>query len=71
MVEIRGRLPTVSHFEEGVEQVYFERGDEVRVLVDESEKAYSSKEKLYLTVGGLEQVARSGDFVYFDSKLKF
>lgn len=70
MVEIRGRQPTVTRFEDDQTEIKIERGDDIEVRVDATGKAHSSATKIYLTAGGLERVVRNGDLFYIDNKLK-
>jgi len=70
MIEIRGRQPTVTRFEEEASEIRIERGDDIEVRIDSTGKAHSSASKIYLTTGGLERVVRNGDLLYFDNQLK-
>ena len=69
LVELRGRSPTATHFQEE-EFVRRERGDDIEIKIDASGRAVSSESKIYLTTAGLERVVRNGDLCYFDNTLK-
>ena len=70
MVEVRGRKPYITPFEEGADRVEIERGMDIEIRVDTTGHSLSSVEKMYLSTSGLEQVVRNGDQVYFEGGLR-
>jgi pyruvate kinase len=69
MVEIRGRCPNATPFQDE-SFVRRERGDDIEVKMDATGRAVSSEDKIYLNTPGLERVVRNGDLCYFDNTLK-
>ena len=70
MVEVRGRQPCITKFEDDLKEIKIERGDDIEIRIDATGKTLSSQTKIYLTTSGLEKVVRNGDLVYFDTSAK-
>lgn len=69
MVEVKGRMPSISNFEGGEMRFKIERGDDIEFWVDPSGLTPSTKEWMYIGPG-IERVVRNGDQLYFESGLK-
>ena len=70
MVEIRGRQPCITKFEDDLTEIQIEWGDDIEIRIDATGKAHSSATKIYITTPGLEKVVWNGDLCYFDGNLK-
>ena len=69
MIEIRGRMPSITNFEGDVMFHKIERGEDIEIRVDPLGSTLSTKSKMYIP-SGLERVVRNGDQFYFESGLK-
>ena len=71
MLEARGRQIVISPFEDTSKPMFYDRGDDIDVVLDTSGgKVKSTRHTLYINVTGLDTILRNGDSIYFEGGLR-